>query len=71
MTHLYNLLIALKQKLPSIDSTRKLAIEQQYRKLCEKSRNQDVDKWLNEWIRCFNFAKNYSVKEAIQKYNAS
>ena len=43
-THSYNLLITLRKKLASIDLTRKLTIEQQYRRICKKSRNQDVNK---------------------------
>ena len=42
--HSYDLFLTLKRRLASINSTRKLIIEQQYRKLCEESRNQNVDK---------------------------
>ena len=65
--HSYDLFLTLKRRLASINSTRKLIIEQQYRKLCEESRNQNVDKWLNEWIRCFDLAKEYRVAEIIDE----
>ena len=65
--HSYILLVTLKRRLAPTNSARKLAIEQQYRKLCEGPRNQDVDKWLDEWIRCFNLPKEYRIGEIVDE----
>ena len=65
--HPYEILLTLKRRLASTSSARELAIEQQYRKLCEGLRTQDVDKWLDEWIRCFDLAKEYRIAEIINE----
>ena len=67
ITHSYDFFIALKQKLIFIDLTRKLAIKQQYRKLHQKSRNQNVNKWFNKRIKCFDFTKEYRIEKILNQ----
>ena len=62
-THSWNLLRILKRRLISFDEYRRLKIEVKYRELCKKSKNQNIDKWLNSWQLIYSKNKKFHVVE--------
>ena len=43
-----------------------MIIEANYHKIRKKSKNQDVEKWLNEWMKVFSDAKIYDLDEIAE-----
>lgn len=61
--HPYNILKALKQKLAPSDQARSLDIEQNYHRIIKGPRDQDLEKWLDEWTKIYTLAKEYNIGE--------
>ena len=47
-TYSWNFLTVSKERITSFDDTRLYYIEKKYRKLCDESRNQEIEKWINQ-----------------------
>lgn len=60
----YDMLVALKQRLAPTTRATKLAIEQDYHRICKGPKNnQDVERWMDEWVRIYMKAKDFKFFE--------
>ena len=66
-SHSYDLLRTLKLRFASTDQNKKIKIKTQYRELCKKSKNQNLNKWLNAWKKTYITDKTLNVYEMIKK----
>ena len=66
-SHSYNLFRTLKLRFVSTDQNKKIQIKTKYHELCKKSKNQNLNKWLNVWRKTYIIDKTLNVYEMIKK----
>ena len=64
--HFYDILLIFQKKISFFDYERMMFIEKNYHKLRKEFKNQNVKKWLNEWMKIFNDAKIYKIKKVAK-----
>ena len=62
-TSAWQILRALKRRLAPSDDARRLAIEREYHQICKGPKNKDIHKWIDDWVRIYQKAKDYNVAE--------
>ena len=65
-SHPWNQLVALKRRLAPSDSSRKAELEQSNIRISKGPINQDLDKWLDEWLMIYTKAKKAGVAEVSE-----
>jgi hypothetical protein len=65
-THSWHQLRALKTRLTSTNDARALEIERQYYKLCRKSRDMNIETWLDDWQTTYTNVKSFNIVEMIE-----
>ena len=65
-THSYDILLTLQKKTFSSNYERLMIIEANYHRIKKDSKNQDVKRWLNEWMKMFSDAKIYDFDEVAE-----
>ena len=66
-SHSYNLFWTLKLRFVSTNQNKKIQIKTKYHELCKKSKNQNLNKWLNVWRKTYIIDKTLNVYEMIKK----
>ena len=64
--HFYDIFLILQKKTFSFDYERLMTIEANYHRIRKDSKNQNVKRWLNEWMKMFNNAKIYDFDEVAE-----
>ena len=62
-THPCDILLTLQKKVSPSDYERLMAIETDYHRIRKGPKNQDVERWLDEWMEVFSDAKIYGLGE--------
>ena len=69
--HSWNVLQALKARLTFFDSIKSLKLKQQYNRMTRKSINrQNIDVWLNDYLKMLTLVKQVKIAEIIDNKRA-
>lgn len=64
-TNPWDILVALKKKLAPTDDAREIFIEAEYARVCKGPKNQDIDKWIDDWMRVYTQAKQLNLPDSV------
>ena len=62
-SHPWSILKRLKERLAPSDKARSLELELKYHLLCKGPKNQEVDKWLDDWTQTYTQAIQLRIAE--------
>ena len=69
--HLWNVLQTFKTRFTFFDSTKNLKLKQQYNRMIKNSFNrQNIDDWLNDYLKMLIFVKQTKIVEIIDNKRA-
>lgn len=66
-TTVYQMLVALKKRLAPTDYAQKLDVVQKYNKLKTYSKEEDVEKWLEDWETIYTNGKKLNIPEVADE----
>ena len=67
IAHPWNLLRTLKSRFAPTNTAKKMEVEAKHRQLCLEPGNQDIDKWLDQWLQNNTIGKELEVWEYQRK----